>query len=129
MENEYPSLSDRFQSIIIDQVFIVILMFLSATILDKFNDTPDWIRIVLFFGIWGIYEPVCMTFGCTIGNLIKGIRVKKFMAPTKKINIFQAYVRYITKLLLGIISFLTISTNKERRAIHDMVASTVMIKV
>jgi len=129
MENEYPSLSERFQSIIIDQVFIVILMFLSAAVLDKFNDAPDWIRIALFFGIWGIYEPVCMTFGCTIGNLAKRIRVKKFGAPEKKITILQAYVRYIIKLLLGFISFLTITTNKERRAIHDMAASTVMIKV
>jgi uncharacterized RDD family membrane protein YckC len=129
MENDYPSLSERFQSIIIDQVFIIILMFLSATILDKFDDAPDWIRIVLFFGIWGIYEPVCMTFGCTIGNFIKRIRVKKFQAPEKNINIFQAYVRYVTKVLLGFISFLTITTNKERRAIHDMAASTVMVKV
>jgi uncharacterized RDD family membrane protein YckC len=129
MENEYPSLSERFQSIIIDQVFIVILMFSFATILDKFSDAPDWIRIAMFFGIWGIYEPVCMTFGCTIGNFMKRIRVKKFARPEKKINIFQAYARYITKLLLGFISFLTVTGNKERRAIHDMVASTVMIKV
>jgi len=129
MENEYPSLSERFQSIITDQVFIVILMFVSAAILDKFSDAPDWIRIALFFAIWGIYEPVCMTFGCTIGNFIKRIRVKKFEKPEKRINIFQAYVRYITKLLLGLISFLTVTTNKERRAIHDMAASTVMIKV
>ena len=109
MENEYPSLSERFQSIIIDQVFIVILMFLSATILDKFNDAPDWIRIALFFGIWGIYEPVCMTIGGTIGNFVKRIRVKKFEAPAKRINIFQAYIPYITKVLLGFISFLTIN--------------------
>ena len=129
MENEYPSLSDRFQSILIDQVFIVILMFLSASILDKFSDAPDWIRVALFFGIWGIYEPVCMTLGCTIGNFIKGIRVKKFATPTKKINIFQAYARYITKLFLGIFSFITVTGNKERRAIHDMLASTVMIKI
>jgi len=54
---------------------------------------------------------------------------KKFQEPSKKINIFQAYIRYVTKLLLGFISFLTISTNKERRAIHDMVAFTVMLKV
>jgi uncharacterized RDD family membrane protein YckC len=129
MENEYPSLSERIQSILIDQVFIVALMFISASILDRFSDTPDWIRVALFFGIWGIYEPVCMTFGCTIGNFIKQIRVKKFEQPSKKINIFRAYVRYVIKLLLGFISFLTIGTNPERRAIHDMVASTVMIKV
>lgn len=36
---------------------------------------------------------------------------------------------YITKLFLGIISFPTVTANKERRAIHDMVATTVIIKV
>lgn len=129
MEIEYPSLSERFQSIIIDQVFIVTLMFVFSATLDKFAYAPDWIRIVLFFSIWGVYEPICMTFGCTIGNFVKRIRVKKFTEPTKKINIFQSYGRYIAKLLLGLLSFLTVTMDKERRAIHDMVASTIMIKV
>src|SRR5882672_7475084 len=69
---EYPNLSDRVQSTFIDGIFIVIMMFVFASILDKYENAPDWIRIVLFFGLWAIYEPVCTTFGFTIGNLIKG---------------------------------------------------------
>jgi len=44
-------------------------------------------------------------------------------------TLLQAYIRFITKILLGWLSFLTINMNKDRRAIHDLVASTVMIKV
>ena len=129
MQYEYPSLSDRIQSIIIDQVFIVALMFASASLLDKYENAPDWIRIVLFFGILAIYEPFCMMFGCTIGNYAKRIRGRKYEDPTKRMNVFQAYLRYFIKILLGWLSFLTIGMNKEKRAIHDLAASTVMIKV
>jgi len=104
-------------------------MFVSASILDKYEDAPDWIRIVLFFGIWAIYEPICMMFGCTIGNYAKRIRGRKFADPTKRMNIFQSYLRYIIKIMLGWLSFLTINMNKEKRAIHDLASSTVMIKV
>jgi len=129
MEYQYPSLSDRIQSILIDQVFIIALMFMASAVLDRYENVPDWIRIVLFFGLWGVYEPICMTFGCTIGNYVKRIRSRKFNDPTKRMNVFQAYIRYFIKILLGLVSFVTINMNKAKRAIHDFVASTVMIKV
>jgi uncharacterized RDD family membrane protein YckC len=125
---EYPTLSDRVQSTLIDTVFIVVLMFISASILEKYENAPDWIRIALFFGIWCIYEPVCTVLGFTIGNYAKGIRVRKFSNPQKKINIIQALVRYLLKISLGWISFLTMHFNPERRAIHDFAAGSVMIK-
>lgn len=128
MQHEYPSLSERVQSIVIDQVFIIGSMFGFAAILDKFENPPDWIRIVLFFGIWTIYEPLSMIFGCTLGNYFIGLRVRKHKTPARKINLLQAFIRYIIKVLLGWLSFLTINMNPERRAIHDLIASTVMIK-
>jgi len=127
-QNEYPSLSDRIQSLLIDQVFIVTLMFMFASILDHFENPPDWIRAALFFGIWGIYEPFCLSFACTLGNYVKGIRVRKFANIAAKPNLLQAYFRYFIKVLLGWLSFLSISTNKERRAIHDLAANTIMVK-
>jgi uncharacterized RDD family membrane protein YckC len=129
MQNEYPSLSERIQSILIDQVFIIMLMYFFSLILDRYENIPDWIRITLFVALWAAYEPFSMTFGCTLGNYIKGIRARKFSDTAKRINIFQAYIRYILKVLLGWIAFLTVTSNKDRRAIHDLAASTVMIKV
>ena len=71
MEQNYPSLSDRVQSSLIDQLFIICMMFLFASLLDHFQHPPDWIRAALFFMIWGIYVPFCVTYACTIGNYVK----------------------------------------------------------
>jgi uncharacterized RDD family membrane protein YckC len=127
-EAKYPLLGDRVQSTFIDVLFIVALMFAIASVLENFKNAPDWIRIALFVGIWIIYEPLCTTLGATLGNYLKKIRVRKFGADSKHINFFQALMRYVLKLSLGWLSFLTIHSNKEKRAIHDMAAGSVMIK-
>ena len=129
MEEKYPQLTDRIQSTFIDTILIVILMFAFASILDKFDNVPDWVRIVMFAGLFIAYEPLCMTLGSTFGNYLKGIRVRKNSDSTKRINIFQAIIRYPVKVLLGWVSFLTINSNPKRRAIHDLVSGSVMIKL
>ena len=129
MEPKYPLLTERVQSTFIDSMLLIVLMFITSIVLDKFDNTPDWVRIVLFFGIWAIYEPLCTTLGFTLGNYIKGIRVRQFKDTSKHINFLQAFVRYVLKLLLGWISFLTIHSNPERQAIHDAAVSSVMIKL
>ena len=129
IKTKYPLLGDRIQSTFIDTLLIIVLMFVFASILDRYENVPDWIRIALFFGLFGIYEPVCTSLGCTLGNYIKKIRVRRYNDTSKRINIFQALIRYIFKILLGWISFLTIHSNAQRRAIHDLVAGSVMIKI
>ena len=132
MEIRYPDLKTRVQSTFIDTMLMLGLMFLAAIILDKINpsqeDEDGWIRGVIFISIWGIYEPVSMTIGCTLGNYLMKIRVKRNSDNTKRINLVQAFVRFALKILLGWVSFLTIHGNKERRAIHDFAAGSVMIE-
>jgi uncharacterized RDD family membrane protein YckC len=125
----YPLLTDRVQSSFIDGIFLIILMFVFSTILDKFENVPDGVRIVLFTGLWIVYEPLCTTLGFTLGNYIKGIRVRQHTEVTRRINFFQALVRYVLKVILGWISFLTIHSNSERRAIHDFVSGSIMIAI
>ncbi len=125
--DDYPLLLDRVQSIFIDGVLIIVLMFVFAALLN--DDAPNWIRIVLFFGIWAVYEPLLVIFGCTLGQYVKKIRVRDHVNPTKRINIIQAFFRYLFKAVLGWFSFLTISFNPEKRAIHDFVSGSIMVKV
>lgn len=127
METEYPSLSARLQSIFIDMIFLIALMIIISSLLDHFPNAPSWIRAAAFIAIFAIYEPTCLAFGCTIGNYIKGIRVKKITDTNSRINFFQALLRYIIKISLGWVSFLTIHSNPERRAIHDMASGSVML--
>jgi uncharacterized RDD family membrane protein YckC len=122
-----PTISDRIQSTFIDTLVIIVLMFIFSAILDKFENVPDWIRMLIFLAIWGLYEPVGVAMGATIGNYIKGIRVRQFADSTKKINILNSFLRYLVKLALGFISFITIHTNTDRRAIHDIAAGCIMV--
>lgn len=103
-------------------------MFVFSSVLEKYDNAPDWIRIVLFFGLWAIYEPLCITFGFTLGNYAKGIRARNISNPKKKLNIFQAFFRYVLKIALGWLSFVTIHFNPEKRAIHDLAVGSVMVK-
>jgi len=129
MQPKYPLLTDRMQSTFIDTIFLVVLMFIASVIIERFHNVPDWVRIVIFFGIWGIYEPLCTSLGFTLGNYIKGLRVRRLSDTSKHINFLQAFGRYILKLALGWISFLTIHSNAERQAIHDMFAGSVVIEL
>ena len=124
-----PELSHRVQSTFIDTILLIVLMFVYASVLNKFENVPDCVRILMFASLFIIYEPICMVFGSTLGNYIKGIRVRKNTDSTKKINIVQAIVRYPVKVFLGWVSFLTIHSNPQRRAIHDLVSGSVMIKL
>jgi uncharacterized RDD family membrane protein YckC len=128
MEEKYPQLTDRIQSTFIDTLLIVVLMFVISSILSKFDNVPDWVRIILFIGLF-VYEPIFITFGCTLGNYLKKIRVRQNSDSTENINIFKAVLRYLFKLFLGWFSFLTINSNPKRRAIHDLVSGSVMIKL
>ena len=128
MEPQYPLLIDRIQSMFIDVVLIIIIMFGFSSVLDKFDDAPNWVRIGLCIGVWAIYEPLAVTFGCTLGQYLKKIRVKSIRDEQRRINFLQAFVRYLVKMGLGWVSFLTIHMNAEKRAIHDLVSGSVMIK-
>lgn len=125
---EYPPLIDRIKSTFIDTTFIILSMFLFGALLDKYSEAPDWIRFALFVGLWLVYEPLSTSLGGTIGNYLIGIRVRKHLSPGKKINIFRAMLRYLLKVSLGWLSFLTMHSNTERRAIHDLLAGSIMIR-
>jgi uncharacterized RDD family membrane protein YckC len=130
-EINYPDLKTRVQSMFIDGILIVLLMFAAAWLLDKIGiagENEGLIKALIFVGIWGIYEPLSMTLGCTLGNYLMKIRVRKSNHPEQKINIAQAFIRFLIKMLLGWISFLTIHSNKEKRAMHDFAAGTIMIE-
>jgi uncharacterized RDD family membrane protein YckC len=126
----YPTLVKRVQAIFVDGIFMLVVMFGISAIIDKTGyDAPEWLRALLFVGIWFVYEPVAVSLGCTLGQFMMGLRVREAANEKKKINIILSLVRFALKLLLGWISFLTIHTNPQRRAIHDLAANSVMIEI
>jgi len=129
MEQQYPQLIDRIQSTFIDLILVVILAFVCSSILENYDNVPGWLRITLFVILFIAYEPLCTTFGFTLGNYMKDIRVRQSDDEARRINFVQAFIRYVVKLSLGWISFLTIHSNAKRRAIHDFISGSVMIKL
>lgn len=127
--DKYPSLVVRYQAMFADVMVIIGLMLFAGYVLKYLDHPPDWLRMALFFGIVGVYEPLCISFGATVGHLIMKTRVRQYGEETKRINIFMALIRYVFKLLLGVISFLTLSSNEQRRAIHDMASGSVVVNL
>lgn len=128
MEEKYPFVLERIQSILIDSVLIIACMILFSDILSNFKNVPNWLRAALLLSLF-LYEPIMTTFDGTVGNNIKKIRVRQNADESKSITFFQAIVRYFFKLLLGWFSFLSIFSSTKKRAIHDIISGTVMVRV
>ncbi len=128
MNKEYPSISDRIKSTTIDTIIIIGFMYFASEILNSFENVPNYVRITLFAGIL-LYEPICTAFGATIGNDKMEIRVRSNSDHSKKINFFQAVIRFAFKILFGWLSFITVFTSKKSRTVHDYLSGSVMIKV
>lgn len=128
MNENYPSVLDRTKSNLIDSILLIACMLLFTDVLDKFQDVPNWTRAALFLSLF-MYEPICTTFGATLGNDKMKIRVRKNSNTAERLNIFQAIIRYFFKIIFGWISFITIFVSPKSRTIHDMIVGSVMIKV
>lgn len=126
---QYPSLVKRVQSIFIDGMLLIILMFVIAGIFGDSEEIPGALRGLILYGMWLLYEPVCIAYGYTLGNYIMKIRVRKVTDMTKKISLPQSFLRLIVKSALGWLSFVSIHFNENKRAIHDLASGSVMIEV
>ena len=124
----YPLLLKRYQSVFIDFLLFCLLLIVAMVIL---GESPARQAVMLCMGILFtlVYEPFLTAYGATVGQYVIGIRVRDARNPNKRINILQAYVRIIVKLMLGWISFVTIHFNPQHRAIHDLAGSSVMIRL
>lgn len=128
MEREYPTILERIKSTTIDTIIIIAFMYFASEILNSFENVPDYVRMILFVGIL-LYEPILTVLGATIGNEKMDIRVRCSKNHSKKINFFQAVIRFIFKFSIGWLSFITFFFSDERRTIHDYVSGSIMVRV
>jgi uncharacterized RDD family membrane protein YckC len=101
---------------------------IASILIDKIDEFPTWLRVAIFVFCLYIYDPLLIAqAGGTIGHHILGIRVKKVKQPEKNLNMLQASIRFITKLTLGWLSFLTVTGSKRKLAIHDMASGSIVV--
>lgn len=79
-----------------------------------------------FFFVIAAYEPLLTAFACTLGQFAMRIRVRRVEGHSN-IGIGRAFLRTLVKYLLGAISFLTMPAQKEKRAMHDIAAGTLVL--
>ena len=128
MTEPTATLLDRTKSSTIDTLFLITLAFVIAGILSNFENVPTWIRVTLFSCLV-MYEPICITFGATIGNHVMNIRIRRSSNDSKKLNILRSISRFASKLFFGWISYVTIFKNPRKRAIHDLITGATTIEV
>lgn len=129
MKIEYAILPSRVKAAMIDSIILIGMIFLASETLALFENVPNYIRVIVFILFFILYDPIfTAVFGGTIGHSKMGITVRNAQNPDKKINLVRALFRFIFKATLGWISFLTISGNEKRQAIHDLVGNSIVLE-
>ncbi len=124
----FPGVLDRVKAIVADGIITIIFMFIAYLLFSLFDNVADSARMIVFIFIFVLYDPIFTSaFGCTIGHKMMGIMVKRKSDESKNIIFPLAILRFIIKFVLGIISLLTVSTNKKRNAIHDLIVGSVVL--
>ena len=124
--DEFPKLIDRIKAIFIDGIILILLMIIATMIFDKLEYNDSEARIIVYILLL-LYEPILVSQGGTIGHRVMKLRIRSINDFSKNIVFPLSIVRYVTKALLGWISLLTVTSSKNKRAIHDMASGSVVI--
>lgn len=130
MSQTYATLLDRIKAYTIDTILIITLMYFISEVTASFTEVPNYVRVILFAFLFVFYDPlfVCISGG-TVGHTFIDISVRQEEYPSKKINFLSALIRFLTKITLGWLSFLTVTKNPKKKAIHDTIAGSMVIKL
>ncbi|MBL7836309.1 MAG: RDD family protein [Bacteroidetes bacterium] len=127
-EKIFPSIISRIQALFVDFWIIIGLVILFRTLLfPHMTGALVGLKITLFFTVALLYDPLLTKSGGTIGQRTMGIKIRCFEDPHRKITLAQAYFRSIMKILLGWISFLNVSIDPFKRAMHDKASGSVVL--
>jgi uncharacterized RDD family membrane protein YckC len=129
MEKNYAYLIDRVKAAIVDGIIIIGAMYGISEIFALFENVPNYFRVIAAISLFILYDPFFTTkYGGTIGHSYSGICVRKENDMSQNIAFPNAVLRFLFKASLGWLSLLTVSTNEKKRAIHDLVANSVVVK-
>jgi uncharacterized RDD family membrane protein YckC len=122
-----PTIKARYISMLIDVLIIVLISIAITSLFDIIGQVPGFVKGILFVVVVLLYEPILITSGSTIGQLFMNLRVRDFNNPDQKLTFHLAILRTLIKILLGWLSFITVTFNVNRRAIHDFASGSIMI--
>lgn len=123
----YPRLIKRVRAVLIDSVITPVLLITSIVIAGSMAIESDLIRNLISFIPALSLEPILVAFtGGTIGHHLVGIKVR-CVDEDKNISIFQAIIRFVLKVFLGLASLIMIFVTKRHQAIHDALSQSIVV--
>ncbi len=125
-DGKYPTLTRRYVATAIDVFFVLAAMILISYLFENGGETGVKVRVGLILFLFFIYEPLCTSRFCTLGQKIMRVRVRRYPS-LERISLFTAYARILVKALFGLLSFFTLPFSQKRRAIHDMAARSIVV--
>jgi len=126
-KTDYPGVFLRVKASTIDSMVIILFMLVATDLFSRFENVPDYARMTAFVFIFILYDPLMVSlFGSTIGHRMSNLKVQR-LDNGKNIHLGLAIIRFLVKVTLGWISFFTVSTNKNRQAIHDSIINSVVV--
>ncbi len=124
-EIKYARFLRRTQAVLIDAVIIPIAL-LFVIVLASEQGIKGELIAVMAVAIFFIFEPLLVSvLGATLGQKIVGIEVRN-RKTGNKLNIFSATLRFISKIILGWASLVTIFSTYFHQAIHDLLVGSVV---
>lgn len=129
MDINYANLPERIKAAFIDAMIMILAMYAVTEVFAMIENVPNYVRAITWVFIFFLYEPIFVSsLGWTVGHSYLGLVVRRDDDPSKKINFFVAMLRVFVKWLLGWVSLVTTTGNSKRKAIHDIVAFSVVLR-
>jgi uncharacterized RDD family membrane protein YckC len=125
---QFPSLLTRVKALVLDSLVILFIFSTLSVSINYLGDIPTLVKgFMLVFMIY-LYDPILTSFfGATLGHRMMNLTVRKYDNQDMNISIGQALIRFFLKVILGWISFLTVTSNEQKRAIHDLASGSIVI--
>ena len=123
-ENDKPGLLLRVKATTNDSIILIVLMGITADIFARIGGVPVYSRVIAFLVIFVLYEPIMVSqIGSTFGHHMNKLKVQRD-DNGKRLSFGTAFIRFIIKATLGIISLFTVTVSKDKKAIHDMIVNS-----
>lgn len=124
--SDLPYLIDRVKAAFVDLVVLILLMWAASRAFEAMGYAGGEWRLAAIAVVF-LYEPLLVATGGTLGHRAQKLRVRRLSDPSRNIGLGVSLLRYIVKVPLGVISFLTVSSDPLKRAMHDKSAGSVVI--
>ena len=124
---EFASLVSRVVGTVIDGAIAAALYFLGIYVLNQLNSS-NWLTITsliffvyIFYFTWPIHK-----YARTPG--FKIMKLKVVNSDGTNLGIVPAFLRYVAKTLLSIISLVTYGFTTKRQTLHDIIVDSIVVK-